>query len=412
MRYQPSSSRALMAVLATAFALSALPAYAQSSAPERLQGKAPTNPVINLDADDESLASILTEISDDAKWDLVIAAPESLTRAHLTLKLHGKRAEEALAMVLSAGGLRGEFSGDVLTVRAGPGAPAAAEGLRDETYVPSERHRRGRDRNERVAFGEAIVVERDETVRSVVAIGGPLTVRGHVREDAVVIGNDLVAEPGAIIDGDAVAIGGKLDLREGASVRGDRVNIGGPFGGIARVVARAAHGEVSAATLLALSVLSTLVRGLIIFVVALLLLTFVPERVQRVRAYLLAHPGSSALAGVAMLIATVPLIVLLCITIIGIPLVPVLVVALLLLGAMGLTALLTWLGDRLPIFAGSKTPFGALLIGLALLVLVDLVPVLGTLVVFVASLVAAGAALLARFGSEPKTPASTAGGAA
>jgi hypothetical protein len=417
-----SLSLALGAVTLT-FGLAAAPAWAQAQTgtPARVQGKAPTNPALDLDADDESVKDLLTTVSDDAKWDLVIAAPDSMVRPHLTLKLHRKPALEALNMVLEASGLAGEFSGDVLTVRPGPAASSAPlagrieqgrEASPDEAaHMPGVWRSHNREQDERVAFGEALLVEQGETVRSVVAIGGPLTVRGHVREDAVAIGGDLVAEPGARIDGDAVAIGGKLDLRPGALVRGDRVNVGGPFGGVARVVSRAVRGDVSVAALLALSIFSALVRGLIVFIVALLLLTFVPERVQRVRTYLVENTGRSALMGLALLLGTLPLIALLCVTIVGIPLVPVVVVILLCLAALGLTALLTFIGDRLPLFVGRKTPLGAMLIGLVLFILVDLVPVLGVMLIFVASLVAAGAALLARFGSEPKAPSSTAGAA-
>jgi hypothetical protein len=93
--------------------------------------------------------------------------------------------------------------------------------------------------------------------------------------------------------------------------------------------------------------------------------------------------------------------VLLCISIVGIPLVPVVLVAVAALLAMGITAAATWLGDRLPVLQDRKSPFVALLLGVAVLMLVTLIPFVGSLVVVVLAFAAGGAALFSRFG-EPE----------
>jgi hypothetical protein len=66
---------------------------------------------------------------------------------------------------------------------------------------------------------------------------------------------------------------------------------------------------------------------------------------------------------------------------------------------------LTWLGERIPIFKDRKSPVVALAIGVVLFFVVSLVPVVGTIVIGSVAFFSAGAALLSRFGSEPKPKA-------
>jgi len=67
----------------------------------------------------------------------------------------------------------------------------------------------------------------DETVDKAVAIGGSVTVAGHVRYDAVAIGGSVTILPGASVGGDSVAIGGAVSVAEGATLEGDNVSLGG-----------------------------------------------------------------------------------------------------------------------------------------------------------------------------------------
>jgi hypothetical protein len=57
------------------------------------------------------------------------------------------------------------------------------------------------------------------TVDKAVAIGGSVTIAGHVRRDAVAVGGSVTLLPGARVEGDAVAIGGAVSVPEGATLR-------------------------------------------------------------------------------------------------------------------------------------------------------------------------------------------------
>ena len=86
----------------------------------------------------------------------------------------------------------------------------------------------------------------------------------------------------------------------------------------------------------------------------------------------------------------------------GLPLIPVMFLFVMALLVVGLSAFLTWLGERIPIFKDRKSPVIALAIGVILFLVVSLVPVAGTVLVGAVAFFSAGAALLSRFGSEPK----------
>ena len=72
--------------------------------------------------------------------------------------------------------------------------------------------------------GSDIHIGRDEVVRgSVSAIGGDVTVDGHVEGDVSAIRGDVYLSPTARVDGDVVSAGGQIHEEPGATVSGQRV---------------------------------------------------------------------------------------------------------------------------------------------------------------------------------------------
>ena len=114
------------------------------------------------------------------------------------------------------------------------------------------------------------------------------------------------------------------------------------------------------------------------------------------KTYLVDRPGLSALGGLAIMFGFVPLCVLLAVTIVGIPLIPVAVLLLIALLLFGFTVSAGWLGEHMPL--KEKTPVKTVALGGVALVLVSLVPWFGTAALMLVAAFAAGAALLSRFG--------------
>src|SRR5262249_19695860 len=123
-----------------------------------------------------------------------------------------------------------------------------------------------------------------------------------------------------------------------------------------------------------------------------------PTQVARVRTFMTTRPGLSSLGGLAVLLGFMPLCVLLAVTVIGIPLIPIAALILVATLAFGVTVWALWLGERIASRREATTPRKAVAVGGVILAAVGLIPWFGTTAIVAAALVAAGATLLSRFG--------------
>ena len=384
--------RATKLILILAVALMSLPGLGWAAAPDsrRLEGRLPDDsPVVSLAQPRGTVLDALSAIAKQTGWSLVVTAPESATTRPLAIQVSKRPAGEVLELVLDAGSLRASFADGVLRVRSDDTAKSA------DSWRERRRERRGRHGSERVVFGRSLTIGADETVDKAVAIGGSITVAGHVRRDAVAIGGSITILPGASVGGDSVAIGGAVSVAEGATLEGDNVSLGGAIpttvGSMTRWVVGGPH------MLSMFRFASRLTRAVLLLIIALLIAAAFPGPMTRIGAYLVDRPGLSAIAGVAILLGFAPLCVLLAVTIIGIPLIPVAVMLLVALFLFGFTVSAAWLGERLPLLQ-EKTPVKTVALGGAVFVLVGLIPWIGTAALILAGAFSAGATLLSRFG--------------
>ncbi|MEO8276271.1 MAG: polymer-forming cytoskeletal protein, partial [Thermoanaerobaculia bacterium] len=93
--------------------------------------------------------------------------------------------------------------------------------------VPGGRVHVDSEGDDRVSFGRAIEVRAGESAGDVVCIGCSVTVFGQVDGDAVAVGGSVLVESGGLIQGNAVGVGGRVHLESGATVDGDAVAVGG-----------------------------------------------------------------------------------------------------------------------------------------------------------------------------------------
>jgi len=367
-------------------------AGAQTPDTVRLEGRLPDNtPVVSFDQTRGTVLDALDAIATQAGWSLVVTAPESVTARPLAIRVTKRPVSEALSLVLEAGSLRATFANGVLRVRSD--VPAMA----GDSARERRRERRGRRWADRVVIGQSLRVEADEEVDKAVAVGGSLTILGHVRRDAVAVGGSVTLLPGARVEGDAVAIGGVVSVEEGASLGGDNVSLGGTVPTMVGSLTRwAVGGRPHVHSMF--GVVSRLTRTVLLFVISLLIALAFPTQLARVRAFLVSRPGLSSLGGIALLLGFIPLCALLAVTIIGIPLIPVAAMLLIALLLFGFTVSAGWLGEKIPLFREGKTPLKAVALGGVVLVIVGLIPWIGTAALVLAAMVSAGAALVSRFG--------------
>ena len=88
-----------------------------------------------------------------------------------------------------------------------------------------------------VRMGENIEIGAGETIEGdVVAIGGTVTVYGHVLGDVVSVGGGIDLKSTANVNGDVVCVGGTVEREDGATVLGQNVSVGVLPKGFARLI--------------------------------------------------------------------------------------------------------------------------------------------------------------------------------
>lgn len=292
-----------------------------------------------------------------------------------------------------------------------------------------DRPQRSRGQRERIRFGGSVTVDEDETIRGdVVAIGGSARVFGEVRGSVVAIGGSAELGPKAIVRGDVTAVGGAIKRDPAAQVDGETHEVG--VGGVGASDWRFSFPSLATLwwgwTLGAFySLIASIVRVAVLCLLAALVMLVARDYVERVGAQAAAEPFKSGAIGFLAQIFFVPVLVitilLLVVTIIGIPLLVLIPFAILGLGIfalVGFTSVAYYVGRIVCPSVGwnEAGPFGTMLTGILLLVSPILIArliglaggvlypmtvglgLIGVLVEYAAWTVGFGAVALSRFG--------------
>ena len=319
----------------------------------------------------------------------------------------------------------------------------------------------GRRDNNLVSIGHDSKLAAGEQANSVVSILGSSTSEGDAVDVVSILGNTRVSGPVADsavsvlgntyvdskIDGDVVAVIGNVELGPHAEINGDVVAV---LGAVRRDPAAIVHGSVQdviAGEFGELSWLHTWIRHCLLYGrplalvpglgwawgMALGFLAFYAllalvcrESLSRCVQTFEAQPGRTLLAAILAMLLSPVLIVLLCVTVIGIAAVPFVAVILLCASLFGKAVMLAWLGGRIMSRSAAgplSHPAIAVLIGGVVVLACYVVPVLGFLVYKLLGILGFGAVvytliLAARAHQAAKTttsasaPASASGAAA
>jgi uncharacterized RDD family membrane protein YckC len=271
--------------------------------------------------------------------------------------------------------------------------------------------------NDRVGIGQDVSVGKGEKAGDVVAIGGRATMEGESGDVVSILGGTRVTGPAksvVAVVGDAylnakaqevVAVLGNVELGPDADVSGDVVSVGGTVTrdpkavvggnvqnlGFGASLGRHADGLISWVRNCAMlgrplgfgpHLGWAWIVALVFFAFYLLIALIFGGAVEKCAVTLETRPGYSLLAAVLTVLLTPVAIVLLCITIVGIAVVPFLVIGLLLASLFGKATMLAWIGRRFTKFFGDG-PLGhvvfAVLIGGIIVLLLYTVPVVGFL---------------------------------
>ena len=282
------------------------------------------------------------------------------------------------------------------------------------------RNRQHHEDGDVVSIGHSSHLESGQKADSVVSVFGSSTSDGEAVDVVSVIGNTRVTGPvgdtavavlgsayvDAKVNGDVVAVLGNVELGPNAEVGGDVVAV---MGTVKRDPGAVVHGSVQRvidwdfgdgtgfsglntwithclllgrplAFTAGLGWAWTLALGLLAFYACLALMF--RHGIDQCVHTLESQPGHTALAALLGILLTPVLLVLLCVTVIGIAAVPFVVGALFCMSLFGKAVMLAWLGGRISGRRPGPTghPALAVLIGGAVVLVLYVVPIVGFLV--------------------------------
>ena len=249
-------------------------------------------------------------------------------------------------------------------------------------------------------FGRDVHVRPDERAEDIAVFFGNVMLEGAAEGDVAVFFGSLSLAGSARVEGDVAVVGGTLTVDSGATVDGDLAVIGGrseasaDFAPNGDWIVLGPQGSDavfgSLLTWLAEGLLwgRPIVPGLLWVWIAVALMALVylvinvvfEQPVRECADVLASKPLTACLAGVLVLLLIGPVSLLLSVSVIGLPVVPFLWFALLLVGIFGRVGVVRWLGGRLvaeEIPGDRLQATRSLALGLGVICLVYMVPLVG-----------------------------------
>jgi hypothetical protein len=395
----------------------------------------------------------LKALASEADWSVVVSDAVGFGKngANVHVKVDDEPADAVLEALFMDYDVIAHRNGKLITVRPDPAASAKHgmdEAIREITQKATEEAFsatplptallvpppvptvRGDDRS---ILGGSLDIKKGEIVHSATVMGGKLNVEGTVTGDLVVMGGSAHLRPGARVVGTATVLGGNLKAEKGSRIDGDVTLAGGRLDRedgsiIGGSVVDGVHDSTDSEepekesatetpsgrarlTEAAHSFGQSLTKMSLLFVLGCVLLALLTPRMEKLRIEVASRPMRSFAMGlVGTVFGSVGLLVvllILCITVIGIPVavVGVLLAILALYGAIA--SVLTTFGAAV---MGHRTqnPYLHLLLGCGAFLLLSSIPWVGGFVVFAVTMIAVGALIATRVGGllerKPRSP--------
>jgi len=236
----------------------------------------------------------------------------------------------------------------------------------------------------------------------VIAFGGEVIITGEVEDIVLGFGSIITLESTAHVKGDVVSIGGTLIKKPGSTVEGDTVYFK-TSEDITKLFEEGLKGFLSV-SLIPLLLLIKLISVFIWFLLALLLAAFFPRQISyastQIRKSFWPIFGTGFLS-IIIFSGLVIFSALLCLVLIGIPILLALIIIGFIIKIFGRVVLFYFFGESLiNAFGKSKvSPLLAVILGLILVSLVSFIPVIGVLFTFIMSIIGWGVVIRTKFGT-------------
>ncbi len=253
-----------------------------------------------------------------------------------------------------------------------------------------------------IRFGGNVIVPENQVVENAHAFGGSVTISPNARvlDTAIAFGGDVLLKQGARVDGDAYAFGGKIVQEPGATIGGEKGTFSDRHG-----MMSGSYGRHSFFPWYFFHAMFRISAAVVAAILGLMIIQTSPQFLPDLAAKLRHYSGLTALWGIGAIVSIVFVSIFLAITLIGIPLIPLLSLSAVIASLVGSLGVALFVGQSLN-RDRQQLVSQQFLVGLAILTVLALIPFLGGLVVFLVNLFGLGVILLWQFGREKPQMAS------
>ncbi len=249
-----------------------------------------------------------------------------------------------------------------------------------------------------IKIGSDVTVEADQKVRTVVTIGGQITVNGHVEKNVVAVGGSVVLTRTAVVEGNVVALGGVIVLGREARIDGSltEINSSNLYETLTAALSTEWEGWSWVFAIISLSIF------IVILVLALLIVALLPKPVRIISEAIRENTFKVVLCGLLGLVLIAPLALLLTISVVGIALIPLEVIVVACSIILGFISVGQLIGRKALQLLKRPNPgmIRETLWGLIILWIIGWIPYIGWMIKAVAIVVGLGATLITRFGTH------------
>lgn len=245
-----------------------------------------------------------------------------------------------------------------------------------------------------IRFGGSVIVLENQVVENAISFGGNVTVSPNAKvvDTAIAFGGDILLQKGARVEGDAYSFGGKIVQEPGAIITGTSETFSNGYGMMDN---RGRHRN-SFFLNYFFSTIFRICAAIFAGILGLILLQTSPPFIPNLATKLRQNMGLAALWGMGTIVSFVVATVFLAITIIGIPLIPLLILTVAITALVGSLGVALFVGQSLVRNRNWSLP-QQFLVGLLTLSVLSLIPFFGGLVVLLINLFGLGIVLLSQF---------------
>jgi hypothetical protein len=266
-------------------------------------------------------------------------------------------------------------------------------GLKEDIYIG-----KGEVQKSVIAFGGNVTVE-GRVKENIIAFGGTITISGEVGDSVVGFGSAIILHSTAVVEGDVVSLGGTLTKEPGCFIQRDTVYFKG-----GEVISKLFRGGLFSFPLIPLILMLKLIAFFIWALLAIVIAALFPRQLAlasaEIRTSFWPVFGTGALA-LILFAGLVIVAALLCLLLIGIPILMFLIAVGIAIKIFGEVVLFCFFGESVGRAFGSRTraPLAAVMLGLIVVSFIKLVPILGFIASFFLSFIAWGVVIRTKFGT-------------